>query len=607
MIKNIDIYSEMNKNYKLYKENKITGYASIDKPWQKYYSKEAITASFPELTAYQYMVSQNQDNLKTKAINYYGKKVNFKDFIEKIDETARRLYNLGIIEGEVVTVISVANPEFEILFYALNKLGAIINPIDVRSDYKQIKKYLMEVKSSTVVVMDNFLPEFDKCMEDEDIDNIVENVITLSPYNSVLFPFNVLAEKKSRKEDSTLYSKIDEIKKKNKYMTWNDLMNVPKYRYSRYPRYKKNMVAALVHTGGTTGVPKTVKLSNENFNAMAIQYKSLNANYNKGDTFLNGIVPFVAYGIVVTIHMPMCLGMTNIIAPILSPKEFTDFIIKYKPNHTITVPTYVEHFAHDKKADSMDWSCLKNIGIGGDYFSEKSELYVNDFLKKHNSSSIAEKGYGMTENSSTAGVCLVGVNKINSLGIPLPLNTYGIFKRGTSEELKYGEEGEICITGPTEMLGYLNNDEEESKVIKVHNDGKKWIHSEDIGLIDEDGFLFFKGRYKRIIPHGGFKLYPAYIEGVIIGHPNVDKCCVISIPSEIYGASPEAHVVIKKEQVKELEKIKKELIELCKDKLPSYSQPEDFIFEEDLPLTSVGKIDYKQVEKTRIKILEKSK
>lgn len=605
-IKNIDIYSEMNDNYVVDKDKKITGYASIDKPWQKYYSKEAITASIPELTAYQYMVSQNEDNLSTKAIMYYGKKISYKNYIDMIDETARRLYNLGITEGEVVTVMSVANPELEILFYALNKLGAVINLIDVRSDYKQIKKYLMEVKSSTVVVMDNFLPEFDKCMEDEDIDNIVENVITLSPYNSVLFPFNVLAEKKSRKEDSTLYSKIDEIKKKNKYMTWNDLMSVHKYRYPRYPRYKKNMVAALVHTGGTTGVPKTVKLSNENFNAMAIQYKSLNANYNKGDTFLNGIVPFVAYGIVVTIHMPMCLGMTNIIAPILSPKEFTEFMIKYKPNHTITVPTYVEHFVHDRKADSMNWKCLKNLGIGGDYFPEQSEIYVNEFLKNHGSSSIAEKGYGMTENSSTAGVCLVGVNKTNSLGIPLPLNTYGIFERGTDKELKYGEEGEICITGPTEMLGYLDNEEEEGKVIKIHSDGKKWIHSEDVGIIDEDGFLFFKGRYKRLIPHGGFKLYPSYIEGVIMKHPDIDNCCVISIPDKVYGASPEAHVVIKKDSMSELKKLKEELIKLCQDKLPSYSQPEDFIFEEDLPLTSVGKVDYKKVEKMRIKKLEES-
>lgn len=605
-IKNIDIYSEMNGSYVVDKDKKITGYASIDKPWQKYYSKEAITASIPELTAYQYMVSQNEDNLSTKAIMYYGKKISYKNYIDMIDETARRLYNLGITEGEVVTVMSVANPELEVLFYALNKLGAVINLIDVRSDYKQIKKYLMEVKSSEVVVMDNFLPEFDKCMEDEDIDNIVENVITLSPYNSVLFPFNVLAEKKSRKEDSNLYSKIDEIKKKNKYMTWNDLMSVHKYRYPRYPRYKKNMVAALVHTGGTTGVPKTVKLSNENFNAMAIQYKSLNANYNKGDTFLNGIVPFVAYGIVVTIHMPMCLGMTNIIAPILSPKEFTEFMIKYKPNHTITVPTYVEHFVHDRKADSMNWKCLKNLGIGGDYFPEQSEIYVNEFLKNHGSSSIAEKGYGMTENSSTAGVCLVGVNKINSLGIPLPLNTYGIFERGTDKELKYGEEGEICITGPTEMLGYLDNEEEEGKVIKIHSDGKKWIHSEDVGIIDEDGFLFFKGRYKRLIPHGGFKLYPSYIEGVIMKHPDIDNCCVISIPDKVYGASPEAHVVIKKDNVSELKKLKEELIKLCQDKLPSYSQPEDFIFEEDLPLTSVGKVDYKKVEKMRIKKLEES-
>lgn len=605
-IKNIDIYSEMNGSYVVDKDKKITGYASIDKPWQKYYSKEAITASIPELTAYQYMVSQNEDNLSTKAIMYYGKKISYKNYIDMIDETARRLYNLGVTEGEVVTVMSVANPELEVLFYALNKLGAVINLIDVRSDYKQIKKYLMEVKSSEVVVMDNFLPEFDKCMEDEDVDNIVENVITLSPYNSVLFPFNVLAEKKSRKEDSNLYSKIDEIKKKNKYMTWNDLMSVHKYRYPRYPRYKKNMVAALVHTGGTTGVPKTVKLSNENFNAMAIQYKSLNANYNKGDTFLNGIVPFVAYGIVVTIHMPMCLGMTNIIAPILSPKEFTEFMIKYKPNHTITVPTYVEHFVHDRKADSMNWKCLKNLGIGGDYFPEQSEIYVNEFLKNHGSSSIAEKGYGMTENSSTAGVCLVGVNKINSLGIPLPLNTYGIFERGTDKELKYGEEGEICITGPTEMLGYLDNEEEEGKVIKIHSDGKKWIHSEDVGIIDEDGFLFFKGRYKRLIPHGGFKLYPSYIEGVIMKHPDIDNCCVISIPDKVYGASPEAHVVIKKDNVSELKKLKEELIKLCQDKLPSYSQPEDFIFEEDLPLTSVGKVDYKKVEKMRIKKLEES-
>ena len=605
--KNINIYNKMEGNYVLDKDKTITGYASIDKPWQKYYTKEALTAIIPEMTAYQYMVSKNQDNLKTTAINYFGKKISFKEFIEKIDETARRLYNFGISEGDVVTVMSVANPELEILFYALNKLGAIINLIDVRSDYKQIRKYLTEVKSDTVLVMDNFLQEFDKSMENEEVNLLVERIITLSPFNSVLFPFNKLAEKKKKKEEPELYTKIEEIKNKDKYISWNEMMTTNKYYYPHYPRYKKNTVAAYVHTGGTTGVPKTVKLSNENFNAMAIQYESLGANYNKGDTFLNGIVPFVAYGIVVTIHMPMCLGMTNIIAPILSPKEFTDFMIKYKPDHTATVPTYVENFIKDKKVNFMNWNCIKHIGVGGESFTETQEQEVQKFLEEHQSNGSIDKGFGMTELSGTAVTCMGNVNKFTSLGIPLPLNIYGIFERGTDRELKYGEEGEICITGPTEMLGYLNNDEDETKIIKIHSDGRRWIHSEDVGLIDEDGFLFFKGRYKRMFTHGGFKLYPSYIEGVIVSHPDVDNCCVISIPSQIYGFSPEVHIVIKKDRVKELKKIKEELIELCKDKLPEYSQPEDFIFEEDLPLTSVGKVDYKQVEKIRIKKLEESR
>lgn len=607
MIKNLDIYNNMDKEYKLDKKKTITGYATIDKPWQKYYTKEAITKEVPQMTAYNYMKQQNQDNLNKTAINYYGNKTKFKDFIDQIDETARRLYNFGIFEGDVITVMSITTKEIEVLFYALNKLGAIINLIDVRSDYKQIKKYLEEVKSDVVVVMDNFLPEFDKCMEDEEINALVEKVITLSPFNSVPFPFKVIASKKAKNNNIELYTKIEQIKQKEKYISWNDMMNTPKYSYPHYPRFKPNSTIALVHTGGTTGIPKTVKLSNENFNAMALQYQSLGASYNKGDTFLNGIVPFVAYGIVVTIHMPMCLGMTNIIAPILSPKEFTDFMIKYKPNHTITEIAYVEDFISNKQANEMDWQCLKNLGLGGDVFTHEAEIRVNNFLKEHNSSAIAEKGYGMTENSATVSVCLNNINKLGSLGIPLPLNTFGIFKQGTDIELKYNEEGEICMTGPTKMLGYLDNALEEEKVIKKHMDGKEWIHSEDIGYIDEDGFLFFQGRYKRPIPHGGFKLYPALIEEIISRHPNVDKCCVISIPSEEFGASPEAHIITKDNSAEALKQLKEELEVLCSESLPSYSQPEDFIFEDILPLTPVGKVDYKQVESVRVKKLEKRK
>ena len=599
----IDIYNEMKDNYVVDKKE-ITGYASIDKPWQKYYSREAITKEIPELTAYQYMVSENQDNLNTKAIEYYGKKITYKNFIDMIDETSRRLYNLGIIEGEVITVISIANPELEVLFYALNKLGAVINLIDVRSDYKQIKKYLTEVKSSTVVVMDNFLPEFDKCMEDEDIDNIVENVITLSPYNSVLFPFNILAEKKSRKEDSTLYSKIDEIKKKNKYMTWNDLMNVPKYRYSRYPRYKKNMVAALVHTGGTTGVPKTVKLSNENFNAMVLQFQAFNT-YIKADTFLNDIVPFVAYGILGAIHMPLCLGLTNIIAPILSPQEFTEFMIKYKPNNVLAVPTYWEDYKNDERVKKSNLSFLKHPGSGGDSMNIKTEEEHNKFFKEHNSNAVIELGYGLTEVGSAAVACVGNINKLGSVGIPLVKNNVGIFEPGTEDELKYYEEGEIYIESPTTMLGYLNNIEEERKVLKAHKDNTKWIHTGDLGYMDEDGFIYVTGRIKRMIISGGFKIYPSEIEKVIFENKAVENCCIIAIDDDTYGSIPEAHVILKEEYKQYEEEIKKAIYTECTKKLPSYAIPKNYIFKDSFPLTSVGKIDYKKLEKESNKKITK--
>ena len=575
----------------------MTGYASIDKPWLKYYKEEILNVEIPKSTAYQYMVSNNQDNFKTVAINYYGKKITFRDFIDKIDEVAIRLYNLGVCEGDIVTVMSVCNPEVEMLFYALNKLGAVINLIDVRSDYKQIKKYITEVKSSLIIVMDNFLPEFDKAMDD-DTDLYVEKIITLSPFNSILFPFNLLAEKKARRKDISLYKNVDIIKKKDKYMSWNEMMNTPKFLYPKYPKFKENTLAVLVHTGGTTGVPKTVKLSNDNLNAMAIQYKLLDTGYNKGDTFLNGIVPFVAYGIAVTIHMPMCLGITNIIAPILSPEEFTEFMIKYKPNHTITIPSYVNDFVSDKRTGKMDWSCIKHLGVGGDSFSQEKEIEVNEFLKKHNSLTLVEKGYGMTELSSSAISCIGKVNKLTSLGIPLPMNTMGIFD-DNGNELQYGQDGEICISGKTMMMGYLNNLDEEKIVIREHSDKTKWVHSGDLFVVDKDGFTYLKGRIKRMFAHGGFKIYPQMMENVIVKNSNVDNCCVISIPSEEFGASPEAHVVLKENRINEWKKIKEELQKLCLEELPDYSQPVDFVLEEELPLTVVGKVDYKKLEKIR--------
>ena len=275
-------------------------------------------------------------------------------------------------------------------------------------------------------------------------------------------------------------------------------------------------------------------------------------------------------------------------------------MIKYKPNHTITVPSYVDNFIHDDRAKTMNWSSIIHLGIGGDAFSCDKENETNMFLIEHGSSAQVEKGYGMTELASAAVTCLGEVNKLTSLGIPLPKNTVGIFEENSDCELKYGEEGEVCITGPTMMLGYLNNLEEENKVIRVHSDGTKWVHSGDLGKLDEEGFLYLVGRIKRMIIHGGFKLYPTVMENVIMSCDDVDNCCVISIPSVEFGSSPEAHVVLKKDRIRELNEIKREIQEICLNELPEYSQPDDIIFVDELPITAVGKVDYKKVERERV-------
>ena len=606
MINKINVYGEMLDKYVICKEEskELTGYASIDKPWQKFYSKDMLIAEVPDKTMYEYMISENYDNMDGIAIEYFGTEITFREFKKRIEKASKSFSKLGIKKGDVVTVMSVGNPELEISIYALNRLGAIVNLIDVRSDAKTIKNYINETNTKVFISLDNFLPQVDEAIKNTS----VEKVITISPLNSVSIKGlyegvkKELRTKKSNDEklkEKEEKKRISDIKRKDKYISWNKFYNIINFDKVQYPEFTKDTTALYVHTGGTTGESKTVRLSNECFNAMALQYKLLDIGYNKNDTFLNDIVPFVAYGIV-AIHMPMCLGITNIIAPILSPEEFTEYMIKYNPNHTLTVPSYVEHFINDERAKKLNWSNLKHIGIGGDELKKEKEIQINNFLEEHNSSARAEKGYGMTEVSSTGVLCLGGLNKVVSLGIPLPLNNYGIFKETDAgyEELKYGEEGEICLTGPSIMQGYLNNSDEEDLVIKKHND-TKWVHSGDLGIIDEDGFLYFKGRIKRMIAHGGFKVYPLLIEKTILKNVHIDNCCVIGIPSVEFGSSPEAHIVLKDKSISDLKKLKKELMDLCKEELPEYSLPTDFIIEEDLPLTTVGKVDYKKLERKR--------
>lgn len=567
------------------------GYASIDKPWLKHFDDNGILREIPNCSAYEYLCSCNKDYLNQTALNYYDKEITYKELFDLIDKAATSFVKKGIKKGDVVSVVDMINPELVITLYALNKIGAVINLIDVRYSGEKLTKCINDVDSKMLIVMDNFLENINDVKDEIKVDNVV----FVSPYNSIPTVKKSIATFMDRKNQSK-YKKIkSELSKKFNVSDWNEFISSDSFIYSGNDNQdKSDEIAAFVHTGGTTGVSKIVKLSNRNFNAMPVQFEAFNT-YKRNDTFLDGIVPFVAYGVLGALHLPLCLGLKNILAPLITPEEFTKFMIKYQPNNTLSIPTYWDDFFENDKVKKMDWSSLKHPGSGGDATSPDKERKSNEFFSSHKSNAVIELGYGMTEVGSAATACVGDVNREISVGVPLVNNNLKIVDPESGDELLTGEIGEVCLAAPTMMLGYLNNKAEEDKVIK-NEDGIRWIHSGDLGYVNKDGFLYIVGRIKRMIIRGGFKLYPSEIENSILKCDMISQCCVVSTSSEMFGTEPVAYVVLKDGVCYDESELKDFILNHCKKELPEYSIPYDIVVIDKMPLTSVGKVDYKKLE-----------
>ncbi len=340
-------------------------------------------------------------------------------------------------------------------------------------------------------------------------------------------------------------------------------------------------------------------LSNDNLNVMALQYYLLGVNFNRKQNFLNIMPPFIAYGVVLGIHMPLSLGLNDVLIPQLDPNKFADLILKYRPSHLLGVPSHFEKLRISPKMNNFNLEFFESAGAGGDAITAKFEEDINEFLISHHSKYQIAKGYGMTEISSAATACHGTVNKYRSVGIPHIFTIVSVFDPETGNELKYGEQGEICMCAPTVTLGYYKNEKETASILRTHSDGKMWIHSGDIGHMDEDGFVFIDGRLKRlIIRNDGFKIFPSLIENVVASLEAVESCCAIGKPDSTYhhGQVPVVYVVLKSSSANE-SFVKQELSALCQKELPEYAQPVDYKFIKSLPLTPIGKVDYRALEK----------
>ena len=574
---------------------KLTGYPSIDKPWLKYYSEEALNAKLPACTIYDYLYESNKDYRGRTALNYFGRKISYGELFENIEKTARALKQNGVGKGSIVTVLMPTLPETVYLFYALGKIGAIGNMVDPRTSAEGIRDYIQEAGSELLIAVDVVLPKAADILSK----TTIKKVLVISPADSlppVMRTLYKVKQGKSPKINSLCISWKSFIAEGTAYIGDTDT------------EYERNLPVVIVHTGGTTGRPKGVLLTNENLNASAVQCQISGLDFQRNHTWLNIMPPFIAYGVGNGLHLPLIVGMEVILIPQFDPKKFDELLLKHKPNHLTGVPSHYGNILNSPKMKNQDLSFVIEPIVGGDSMNIELENQTNHFFGTHNGKCRIVKGYGMTEVSAAVSVCATkACNKIGSVGIPFTHTTISIFDPETNEELPYNQQGEVCMTGPNTMLGYYENPEATSEIVIRHKDGLDWVHSGDIGYMTEEGMLFIVDRIKRmIVRHDGFKVFPSVIEKSIASHEAVQSCCVVGIPDKEHsqGKLPAAYVVLAPEFSGQKSDVRQQLAALCQKELPEYAQPVDYVFRDSLPLTSIGKVDYRALEEKGSKNIE---
>ena len=495
-----------------------------------------------------------------------------------------------LVEHSLVILTTVTTPETIYTIYALNRIGAISFIIDPRTSIEGIRSCMVETKAKIALTINIAYPK----IEAATLNTSIEKIIVVSPADS-LPPI-----KRAIYNASNYIKGVRKVTSKSPdlFLEWGTFLSAGTNSMYTDCSYKKDTCCVMVRTGGTTGIPKSVMLSNDNLNIMAMQYRMLGVDFNRKQNFLNIMPPFIAYGIVLGIHMPLCLGLVDVIIPQLDPNKFTDLIIKYKPAHLAGVPMHYEQLRTNNKAKNLDLSFFKMTGCGGDGMAEEFEKNINQFLRDHHCVYPITKGYGMTEISSAATTNKERLNKLGSVGIPHLRTTVSVFDVNTGTELPYGQDGEICMQAPTIMLGYYNNTVETNKVLRKHDDGSVWIHSGDIGHMDEDGFVFINGRLKRmIIRPDGHNVWPQQIENILFQYTGVKNCAVVGLPNPdgINGKIPTAFIVWE-DKISADHKSFESIDAFCKKHLPERDCALSYISIDTIPLTPIGKVDYRELE-----------
>lgn len=559
---------------------------NIDTPWLDFYGNIKKHFDYPDISIVDFLEETVNKHSNLVAYNYFDKKVTYKDFFENIKECAKALKTIGVNKGDRVTICMPNTPEAITCFYAVNMIGAIANMIHPLSAESEIKFYLNASESKIALVINIAFEKVKNIIDETNLQKVIVATPNMSMPTLLSFGYYFTKGRKIK------------IDYDERFISYKEFINLgKKYNESFRVKMEGNDPAVILYSGGTTGTSKGIILSNLNFNALAIQGEAMCDCLKPKDKILSIMPIFHGFGLGICIHTALYVGAEAIILPQFNVDTFDKLLRKYKPNILIGVPTLFEALLRNKNMEDVDLSCLKCVISGGDNLSINLKKKVDNFMQEHGSSCQIREGYGLTE--CVAGTCLTLKNmyREGSIGIPYPDTYYKIVKPNTHDKLPYGETGEICISGPTVMLGYLNEPKETAHTIQLHEDGLTWLHTGDLGSMDKDGFVYFKNRLKRMIVSSGYNIYPQILENIIDDHPSVLYSTVIGVKDDYRGQIVKAFIVLK-DGINPTEEVQESIKNYCKKNIAKYALPKEFEYRSSLPKTMVGKVNFKELEKT---------
>lgn len=549
-------------------------------PWYKYYDGVREHLEYPTYSIYSMLKESVNKYGKSNSYNYFGKTVSYEEFDAQIEETAKAFKANGINPGDIVSICMPNTPEALMAFYAINKIGAVSSMIHPLSAENEIKHYVNLTKSKVIVTIDLAFNKINHIINDTGL----EKVILVSVKDSMPLGLGLAYSlTKGRKVN---------VEKSDKTIKWHEFIESgKKYTGETFHEGKPEDTAAILYSGGTSGFPKGIELTNYNFNSLAISGTEACHILKPGDKVLAIMPVFHGFGLGICIHTTQYFGGCSVILPQFNAATFDQLLTKYRPNVIAGVPSLYEAMLRNKKLDGVDLSFLKCVISGGDSLSVSLKQKIDTFLHEHGAMIQVREGYGLTE--CVTGCCMTPEKyyREGSIGIPYPDIYFKIIDPSTMEELPYGEDGEIVINGPTVMKGYYNDPEESEHILKTHEDGKVWLHTGDLGYMDEEGFVYFKQRIKRMIVSSGYNLYPQYIENIIDQVPEVLMSCVIGIDHQYKVQVAKAFIVLR-EGIEDTPEIRSKIRSHCEQNLVQYSWPYAYEFRKELPKTLVGKVAF---------------